>query len=235
MLKVAATEFLWYAANRVFQLAGGTAYMRDQPYEKILRDVRIFTIFEGANDVLRTFAAERGLTWLARTGRTTGATALASGAGRAGLASGAGRAGLASGAGRAGLASGAGLAGGLHPALADEEADVAERLERLGRASSALLERHGEGVAERQLALAALAEAGTGLAMQVATLSRLSSAIAGASLREAFVARTAATRGATRADAALTHLEAGAASPLPAIARDAAAQGGYPFDLHPAA
>ena len=51
--KVAATEFTWYQANRALQLAGGEGYMRDQPYEKILRDLRIFPIFEGANDVLR--------------------------------------------------------------------------------------------------------------------------------------------------------------------------------------
>src|SRR5439155_1451601 len=49
--KVASTEFIWYAANRAFQLAGGKAYMRTEPYERILRDIRIFPIFEGANDV----------------------------------------------------------------------------------------------------------------------------------------------------------------------------------------
>ena len=31
--------------------------MRDEPYEKILRDTRIFPIFEGANDVMRAFIA----------------------------------------------------------------------------------------------------------------------------------------------------------------------------------
>ena len=59
--KVAGTEFLWYAANRALQLAGGAGYMRDEPYEKILRDIRIFPIFEGANDVLRAFIALAGI------------------------------------------------------------------------------------------------------------------------------------------------------------------------------
>src|ERR671937_2292609 len=59
--KVAATEFLWYAANRVLQLNGGAGYMRDEPYEQILRDIRIFPIFEGANDVLRAFTALSGM------------------------------------------------------------------------------------------------------------------------------------------------------------------------------
>src|SRR3954471_244085 len=59
--KVSATEFLWYAANRVLQLKGGEGYMRSEPYEKILRDIRIFPIFEGANDVMRAFIALTGV------------------------------------------------------------------------------------------------------------------------------------------------------------------------------
>ena len=35
--------------------------MRDEPYEKILRDIRIFPIFEGANDVMRAFVALSGM------------------------------------------------------------------------------------------------------------------------------------------------------------------------------
>ena len=34
--------------------------MRTEPYEKILRDIRIFPIFEGANDVMRAFIALGG-------------------------------------------------------------------------------------------------------------------------------------------------------------------------------
>ena len=61
IFKVSGTEFLWYQANRALQLAGGTGYMRDQPYEKALRDIRIFPIFEGANDVMRAFIALSGI------------------------------------------------------------------------------------------------------------------------------------------------------------------------------
>ncbi len=60
MVKIAGTEFMWYAANRVFQLLGGKAYMTSEPYEKILRDIRVFPIFEGANDVLRLMVALQG-------------------------------------------------------------------------------------------------------------------------------------------------------------------------------
>ncbi len=57
MVKVSGTEFLWYQANRAMQLKGGAGYMRSEPYEKVLRDTRIFPIFEGANDVMRAFIA----------------------------------------------------------------------------------------------------------------------------------------------------------------------------------
>src|SRR4051812_25911087 len=57
MCKVSATEFMWYAANRALQLKGGEGYMRDELFEKMLRDIRIFPIFEGANDVMRAFVA----------------------------------------------------------------------------------------------------------------------------------------------------------------------------------
>jgi acyl-CoA dehydrogenase family protein 9 len=40
---------------------GGEGYLRDHPYEQALRDIRVFPIFEGANDVLRAFIALTGL------------------------------------------------------------------------------------------------------------------------------------------------------------------------------
>ncbi|MGH2865358.1 MAG: acyl-CoA dehydrogenase family protein [Solirubrobacteraceae bacterium] len=55
--KVAGTEFVWYQANRAMQLKGGEGYLRSEPYELIMRDIRIFPIFEGANDVLRSYIA----------------------------------------------------------------------------------------------------------------------------------------------------------------------------------
>jgi hypothetical protein len=61
MLKVFSTETLWRILNDTFQLHGGTAYFTDQPFERMLRDARINTIGEGANDVLRAFTALVGM------------------------------------------------------------------------------------------------------------------------------------------------------------------------------
>jgi alkylation response protein AidB-like acyl-CoA dehydrogenase len=61
MLKVFSTETLWKILNDTFQLHGGLAYFTDQPFERMLRDARINTIGEGANDVLRAFTALVGM------------------------------------------------------------------------------------------------------------------------------------------------------------------------------
>jgi acyl-CoA dehydrogenase family member 9 len=61
MLKVFTTETLWRIINDTFQLHGGKAYFTDEPFERMMRDARINTIGEGANDVLRAFLAVIGM------------------------------------------------------------------------------------------------------------------------------------------------------------------------------
>ena len=61
MLKVFATERLWQVIYDTFQLFGGRAYFCDEPYERLMRDARINSIGEGANDVLRVFGALVGM------------------------------------------------------------------------------------------------------------------------------------------------------------------------------
>jgi alkylation response protein AidB-like acyl-CoA dehydrogenase len=55
--KVFATECLWRTVDESLQVAGGNGYMCEFPYERILRDCRVFRIFEGTNDILRLFIA----------------------------------------------------------------------------------------------------------------------------------------------------------------------------------
>jgi alkylation response protein AidB-like acyl-CoA dehydrogenase len=61
MLKVFSTEMLGKILSDTFQLHGGLAYFTDQPFERMVRDARINTIGEGANDVLRAFTALVGM------------------------------------------------------------------------------------------------------------------------------------------------------------------------------
>jgi acyl-CoA dehydrogenase family protein 9 len=61
MLKVWSTDALWKIVNDTIQVFGGKAYFTDEPYERMMRDARINTIGEGANDVLRAFIAMVGI------------------------------------------------------------------------------------------------------------------------------------------------------------------------------
>ena len=55
--KVFATECLWRTSDEALQIAGGNGFMREFPYERIMRDNRINRIFEGANEILYLFIA----------------------------------------------------------------------------------------------------------------------------------------------------------------------------------
>ncbi len=55
--KVFGTEALWRTADEALQIAAGNGFMREYPYERVLRDARINRIYEGTNDILRLFIA----------------------------------------------------------------------------------------------------------------------------------------------------------------------------------
>jgi len=61
MSKVFASECLQRGAYEALQIAAGSGFMREAPYEQIARDCRILTIFEGTNEVLRLYIALSGL------------------------------------------------------------------------------------------------------------------------------------------------------------------------------
>jgi acyl-CoA dehydrogenase family protein 9 len=171
MLKVAGTEFIWYAANRAFQLQGGRAYTTEAPLEKILRDIRVFPIFEGANDVMRLFIALEGLEALGadlddlrhldlhRPLQTLGAVS-----------------------GYLGKRVQRRLAPDrldrAHPTFDDQARAAADLVPDLRNAGEALLRRHGTDVVDQQAQLKRLAHAAIEIYAQIATISRASSALA---------------------------------------------------------
>lgn len=59
--KVYCSEKLWDTIDKATQIAAGNAYMKEYPYERIMRDSRINMIFEGTNEILRIFTALSGI------------------------------------------------------------------------------------------------------------------------------------------------------------------------------
>src|SRR4051812_4823146 len=60
ILKVFSTEHLWTSVYECMQVMGGASYFTDRPQERWMRDARINTIGEGANEVLKAFIAVVG-------------------------------------------------------------------------------------------------------------------------------------------------------------------------------
>ncbi|GBM76641.1 Very long-chain specific acyl-CoA dehydrogenase, mitochondrial [Araneus ventricosus] len=59
--KVYATEVAWYVVDEAIQILGGMGFKKSAGLERVLRDLRIFRIFEGTNDILRLFIALTGI------------------------------------------------------------------------------------------------------------------------------------------------------------------------------
>lgn len=57
MVKIYSSESAWRNVSECLQVFGGLGYMKDYPYERMLRDCRILLIFEGTNEILRMFVA----------------------------------------------------------------------------------------------------------------------------------------------------------------------------------
>ena len=59
--KVFASESSWNVVNDGLQVMGGLGYMKEYPFERVLRDSRVNMIFEGTNEILRLFIALAGM------------------------------------------------------------------------------------------------------------------------------------------------------------------------------
>ncbi|NMB76612.1 MAG: hypothetical protein GYA21_15970, partial [Myxococcales bacterium] len=63
VLKLACTEWAFAAADEAVQLHGGSGFIEETGVARLLRDVRITRIFEGANEVLRFHLASAAFAW----------------------------------------------------------------------------------------------------------------------------------------------------------------------------
>lgn len=61
IVKVFSSEAALSAVNECLQIHGGSGFMRSLPLEQYYRDMRILSIFEGTNEILRLFIALVGI------------------------------------------------------------------------------------------------------------------------------------------------------------------------------
>lgn len=59
--KVFSSEAAWWVCDEAIQILGGMGFMRSSGLERFMRDLRIYRIFEGTNDILRLFVALTGI------------------------------------------------------------------------------------------------------------------------------------------------------------------------------
>ncbi|MFL5895350.1 MAG: acyl-CoA dehydrogenase family protein [Thermoleophilaceae bacterium] len=224
--KVAATEFTWYQVNRALQLAGGQGYMRDEPYEKILRDLRIFPIFEGANDVMREFIALSGIKPLGDELRELGELGLSDPVHSLGV-----------------LIDyvGSRIQRELRPQRVTRAHDelrqladaVGDQVKQLRSVSEGLLREHGKAIIQRQFQLKRLADAVADIYAQIAVLSRVTSIFdedgVEPSGQERYIAETFCKRAAGRVRAQFDQIEANDDERVVAIAKLAYKRGSYGY------
>jgi acyl-CoA dehydrogenase family protein 9 len=224
--KVAGTEFIWYQANRALQLKGGAGYMRDQPYEKVLRDSRIFPIFEGANDVLRAFIALSGLKPLGDKLSELGSIELTDPIRSIGVV--------------------VDYVGErilrevrpdkltlAHPELNSLADSVSDQVKQLRAVCESALRRHRKQIVERQFLQKRLADSVSDIYAQFAVLSRVSSIFdeqgVEPSGQERYIAQTFCTRAASRVRSRLGKIEHNDDERMIAIAKLAYRRGAYGY------
>jgi acyl-CoA dehydrogenase family member 9 len=233
MSKVFASEALQRSAHEALQIAAGSGYMRDAPYEQITRDCRILTIFEGTNEVLRLYIALSGLKDL---GRSLGELKAAVDDIFNNFIKGFGvltdyaekRLTQATGVGRDKILT-------QMPEALREAAGVYERYTvELAKASDYLLRKHGKSIADRQHDLKRIADIGIDLYVGLCVLSRAAASSQGPgeqgehAVRIARVFAQQAKRRMANAVRRITRNEDGEMNALTGFILD---KGSYPWDV----
>ncbi|XP_004613255.2 complex I assembly factor ACAD9, mitochondrial [Sorex araneus] len=174
MVKVFSSEGAWQCVSEALQVLGGSGYMQDYPYERMLRDTRILLIFEGTNEILRMYIA---LTGLQHAGRILTArvkelkrgnpTTVLETVGRR----------LRDSLGRKVDLGLTGKLGLVHPSVADSANKLEENVYYFGRTVETLLLRFGKTIVEEQMVLKRVANILINLYGMTAVLSRASRSV----------------------------------------------------------
>ncbi|XP_061053332.1 complex I assembly factor ACAD9, mitochondrial [Eubalaena glacialis] len=174
MVKVFSSEAAWQCVSEALQVLGGSGYMRDYPYERILRDSRILLIFEGTNEILRMYIALTGLQHAGRilTARVKqlkqgNVTTIMETIGQR----------LRDSLGRTVDLGLTGKLGVVHPSMADSAHKLEQSVHYFSRTVETLLLRFGKTIVEEQLVLKRVANVLINLYGMTAVLSRASRSI----------------------------------------------------------
>ncbi|XP_072543646.1 very long-chain specific acyl-CoA dehydrogenase, mitochondrial [Salminus brasiliensis] len=168
--KIFASEAAWLVTDECIQIMGGMGFMKDAGVERVLRDIRIFRIFEGTNDILRLFVALNGFQNAGNQLKSL-QKALKNPFGNAGMLAGeitkrAKR--------KAGLSTGLTLQGKVHPELAQSGELTVKAIEQFGIVIEELLLKHGKRIIDEQFVLQRVADCAIDLYAMVVVLSRAS-------------------------------------------------------------
>lgn len=168
--KIFASEAAWIVTDECIQLMGGMGFMKDAGVERVMRDLRIFRIFEGTNDILRLFVALNGiqnagnhLKGLQRALKNPvgNATLLLSEVSKRARR-------------KVGLSTGVTLSNVVHPELRDSSQLVVQAIERLGGCTEDLLLECGKKIIDEQFLLKRVADSAIDLYAMIVVLSRAS-------------------------------------------------------------
>merc|ERR1719192_2959725 len=171
--KIFASEAAWNVTDEAIQILGGNGYMKALGLEKVMRDLRIFRIFEGTNDILRLFVALSGIQYagghlrelqkavqdpISNFGVVLGEVAKR-------------------GKGALGIGAGNMLSDSVHPNLVDQALLTSKAVERFGGSVEKLLIKHGKHIIHEQFLLKRLADATIDIYSMSCVLSRCSKSL----------------------------------------------------------
>lgn len=166
--KVFASEAAWTVTDESIQILGGMGFMKDCGLERVLRDLRIFRIFEGTNDILRLFVALTGIQYAGAHLREL-QKAFKNPAANLGLIFGeATKRAIRS----VGLASPPSLSHVVHPNLSSSATLASKAIAAYGSSVESALIKYGRGIVEEQFVLNRLANAAIDIYTMVVVLSR---------------------------------------------------------------
>merc|ERR1719435_639220 len=166
--KIFASEAAWFVTDEAIQVLGGNGYMKALGLEKVMRDLRIFRIFEGTNDILRLFVALTGIQYAGghlRELQKAVKDPISNFGVVLGEVSKRAKGGL-------GLGPGNSLADKVHPNLVDSAALVCKAVDQYGGAVEKLLIKHGKHIVNEQFLLKRLADSTIDIYASTCVLSR---------------------------------------------------------------